>query len=331
MRLDAVGLGNAITDALVRIDDDSVLAQLGVDRGVMTPVDHGRWHDIFERVSHLDMEIAAGGSCANTISALGYCGAEVLYCGQVGDDAFGEQYARLITEACGRHALVVAAGDVSGKCLSLISHSDGERTMITDLGAAGKITGLGGFAERIGDARVLHLEGYALLGGNIREALFAAVATAESVGTAISLDCADPFVARMVGKDVEALIRDHANIAFLNREEAELVTGKGAHAAIDVLRDWTDVIVVKLGAEGSLVAMNGEVVHVPAFPVNVVDTTGAGDSYAGGFLYGWLNGWTPRQCGELGSRIASATVGQLGAVVRDRARIRQLVLAVEAG
>ncbi len=297
----------------------------------MTPVDHVRWHEIYEHVKGFGVEVAAGGSCANTISALGYCGAEVLYCGQVGDDPFGDLYGRLITEACGRHALVVAFGDVSGKCLSLISRADGERTMITDLGVAGKLAGLGDFANRIADARVLHLEGYALLGGNIREALFAAVAHAESVGTAISLDCADPFVARMVGKDVEAVIRDHADIAFLNREEAELLTGKGAHAAIEVLRNWTDVVVVKLGAEGSLVAMNGDVVHIPVVPVVVVDTTGAGDSYAGGFLYGWLKGWTPRQCGELGSRIASATVGQLGAVVRDRARIESLVSAVERG
>lgn len=329
MRLDAVGLGNAIMDALVRIDDDALLTELGLTRGQMHPVDHHRWHEVYDRVHGLGVEVHSGGSCANTISALGLLGARVDYCGQVADDRFGELYAASMTETCGRHHLHVAKGEVTGKCLSLVSRKDGERTMLTDLGAATRLDRLGEFEDRIRAARLLHLTGYLFLGGNIRESAFRAIEVAEAARVPISFDVADPFVARTIRDDVEWLVRDHAAIAFFNREEAQHVTGRPAYAAIEVLAEWLPVAVVKLGAEGSLVARGGEVVHVPAFAVDVRDTTGAGDAYGGGFLYGWLQGWTPARCGELGSRIASLTVGQVGAVCRDREAVAAARAAVE--
>ena len=117
---------------------------------------------------------------------------------------------------------------------------------------------------------------------------------------------------------------------FLNREEAETVTGLGAYAAIDVVGKWVDWAVVKLGGEGSLVHHEGQTHHIRVFPTTVRDTTGAGDAYAGGFLFGWLRGWDPARCGELGSRVASLTVGQVGAVCRDRAAMSAARHATES-
>lgn len=328
MGVDAVGVGNALMDALVRIDDDEILDRLGVIRGQMTPVDDARWREIYEAVKHLGVEHHAGGSCANTISVLGILGAAVDYRGQIGDDHFGREYRRSLDEACGGSSLHVNGELSTGKCLALISHKDAERTMLTDLGAAVQLSGLGDFSPTIESARVLHLEGYLFLGGSTRETAFAAIAAAEAQDVPISLDVADPFVAHTITKDLEWIIKDHATIAFLNRDEAEALTGHGAHQAIRTLAEWAPWVVVKLGAEGSLVAHGGHVHHVPSFPTVVRDTTGAGDSYAGAFLYGWLQGWSADRCGELGSRIASLTVAQVGAVVRDRAAVAAALAAV---
>lgn len=331
MSIELAGLGNAIMDALIRIDDDQVLSELGVPRGQMTLVDHARWHAVYERLHQHGVDVHAGGSCANTVATAAILGASARYCGQVGDDRFGALYGESMGTACGGHALRVVPGAVSGKCLSLISRKDGERTMLTDLGVAGQFGSLAEFAPVITGAKLVHFEGYLFLPGASREVAWDAVRTAKAAGVPISFDCADPFVAHAIRDDVEKLLREYVTIAFLNREEAEAVTGLGAYPAVDVVGGWVPHAVVKLGGEGSLVHHGGHTVHVPVFPTTVQDTTGAGDSYAGGFLYGWLRGWTPARCGELGSRVASLTVGQVGAVCRDRAAMAAARNATEAG
>jgi sugar/nucleoside kinase (ribokinase family) len=328
VQYDVVGLGNAIMDALVKIEDDAVLDTLGLVRGQMHPVDHERWVAVLGKVRHLGVEFHSGGSCANTVATVALCGGEVIYGGQIGADEFGSRYALSLEDACGRHALHIDRTLPTGKCLSLISARDGERTMLTDLGAAIHLDGLGVIHQHITQARLFHTTGYKFLGGAMRETAFAAVQTAEAHDVPISFDVADPFVARTIGADVEALIKDHVTVAFLNREEAEIVTGKPIEAAIDELAGWAETVVVKLGGKGSVVLHGGERYAIPVFPVAVADTTGAGDTYAGGFLYGRLRGLSPAACGELGSRLAALTVGQVGAVVRDRAKIAAVKAAV---
>jgi hypothetical protein len=331
VRHEVVGLGNAIMDALVRIDDDSLLSDMGLTRGQMHPVAHAPWHEAYDRVKHFGVEVHSGGSCANTISTLSLLGARVLYRGQIGDDVFGELYEKSMTEVCGGHSLVRTEQFVTGKCLSLISSRDGERTMLTDLGAAVHLPTIGEFADAIRSARLLHLTGYLFLGGPIRDAAYEAVRVAKAAGIPISLDVADPFVARTIPDDIVSLLRNDVDIAFLNREEAEIITGRPAREAVRVIGEWVETAVVKLGGEGSLVHRHGAVTTIPVFKVRVADTTGAGDAYAGGFLYGALQGWSAEKCGELGSRVAALTVSQVGAVCRDRAAVLAQRAAVLAG
>jgi sugar/nucleoside kinase (ribokinase family) len=325
---DVVGLGNAIMDALVRIEDDSILTELGLVRGQMHPVDDARWREVFRRVEPLGAETASGGSCANTISTMALLGARVLYCGQIGADPFGEAYARSMHATCGTHALVRSDVHATGKCLSLISTRDGERTMLTDLGAAVHLEDFGGFGGEIARARLLHLTGYLFLDGPIRSVAHEAVRAARDAGVPISLDVADPFVARTKTEDMRRLLKEVVTVGFLNREEAEAVTGRPAHEAVEEIGDWCRVAVVKLGAEGSLVRAGGRTHAIPVVRVPVADTTGAGDAYAGGYLYGWLHGWDPDRCGQLAARVAALTVRQVGAVCRDRAAITDALRAV---
>ncbi len=316
-KLDVAGLGNALVDALVRLPSDGVLSDLGLNRGTMHPVNHEQWERAYAAVKELGAEIHSGGSCANRVAVLGLLGADCSFCGQIGDDEFGRIYARELVDACGRHSLQTAQVGNTGKCLSLIS-ADAERTLVTDLGAAVRLADIGGFADTIRQSRVLHVTGYLFLGEPMRGAALQALDFAKQAGVPVSLDVADPFVIGVVKDLMWDVVRDYADLVFLNEEEAAAMTGLDSEQGLEMLAPHVDTVVVKLGRRGSLVAKGDQRLMVPVYEAQAVDTTGAGDCYAAGFLYGWTQGWSTEKCGELGSRIAALTVQQVGAVVRDR-------------
>ena len=320
MNFDVAGIGNALMDALVIIEDDSVLADLGLTRGMMHPVNHERWMQSYERLRDHKISFESGGSCANTISTVGLLGGRAILYGQVGDDQMGHLYANKVHDACGGHALRFVQDRATGKCLSIISAADAERTMLTDLGAATELGQLGDFAQTLTQARWVHCEGYALLGPPMSDTLIEGVRIAKAAGAKISLDASDPFVVHSARERVWSTIRDYADLVFLNAEEARGLTGLSPEEAIFRVAEEGKVktIVVKLGSRGSLVLEDGRLYEIPVRKIQAIDTTGAGDAYAGGYLYGVIQGWTPEECGKLASAVAALTVGQVGAVVKDR-------------
>ena len=328
-RFDAVGLGNAIVDALVRIEDEAVLGEYGFARGQMTPVDDGRWQEVLSKVEQLGVQMASGGSCANTLAAMGLMGSEVRYCGQIGDDEFGALYEKSMLEACGSHALTRTAQHATGKCLSLISTRDAERTMLTDLGAAVHLSGLGTFDEDIRESGILHVTGYLMLGEPMASRCMEAVAVANQAENLVSVDVADPFVVGVCRDTLTHLVTEFADVVFLNAEEARAMCGSTPEDALMTLSEDVDHVIVKLGSEGSLVRTGGKTYKIGIHPTEALDTTGAGDAYAAGYLHGLTRGWSPERCGDLGARIASLTVGQVGAVCRDRVALAAAVSAAE--
>lgn len=317
-RYDVAGLGNALVDALVRMDDKPFLLAHGLDRGHMTPVDHARWQAIFHEIQEHGVEIHSGGSCANTIAGLGFMGAQSIYCGQVGDDQLGHLYAARMKEACGEHALLWTREANTGKCLSVVSETDAERTMLTDLGAAVMMHDLGPFPDIIRSSRVLHVTAYLLLGEPMASRAREAMAVAVQEQIPVSIDVADPFVVSTVRDAMWAAIEEFADIVFMNEEEATTLAGvDDPIAALDKVAEICDTVVLKLGSRGSVVQHRGERVTAGVHPVEAIDTTGAGDAYAAGFLYGYVRGWGAARSADLGSRTAALTVAQLGAVVRD--------------
>jgi sugar/nucleoside kinase (ribokinase family) len=327
--IDVAGLGNALVDALVRIDDDSVLDQLGVVRGRMKPCDHAEW----ERAYHLvrgnhHVEIQSGGSCANALATLGFLGATTRFCGQVGDDQMGALYRQRIEEACGTHAIRVTGEHATGKCLAVISGPDAERTMFTDLGAATLLPALGDFDAVIESSKMLHLEGYLFLGEPMLSRALEAIAIAEANGVEISIDLSDPFVVATVRDLMWSVCTEHADVVFLNAEEAKLLCGGSPEDALGALGEVCDTVALKLGAQGSIIAQGDRSWPIDPQRVRAVDTTGAGDAYAGAYLYGRLRGWEPGHAGRLASRVAAATVSQVGAVVRDRSHLADVVREV---
>ena len=327
-KYDVAGLGNALVDALVLMDEAEFLASQNITRGQMTPVDDARWRSIHDQLQHHGVEIQSGGSCGNTIAGLGLLGASAIYAGQVGDDELGRLFADRMNEACGQHALSWSRKVATGKCLSIVSSVDAERTMLTDLGAAVTMDGLGTFDEVIRNSRIVHITGYLLLGEPMASRAEEAMAIGVQEQIPVSLDVADPFVVHTVRDRMWASIEEFVDIVFMNEEEAKALTGTDdLDAAIEAVADVVDTVVMKLGSKGSVVMHRGERFEAGVFPVDAVDTTGAGDAYAAGFLYGYVNGWDPRRSAELGARVASMTVGQLGAVVRDADRLRSAIHA----
>lgn len=325
--VDVAGIGNALVDALVVMDERALLVSHGITRGHMTLVDHDRWQAVYREVQDAGVEIQSGGSGANTIAALGFLGAKAVFCGQVGDDQFGKLYESRMVESCGQHALNTTTTANTGKCLSLISKSDAERTMLTDLGAAVGMEALGGFADTVRQARVLHVEGYLLHPGPMTDRAREAMAIAKDNGVVVSLDAADPSVVAAQRPAMLQIIEDYCGIVFLNEEEATTMVEGGVDAALDTLGAICDTVVVKLGKRGSLVRHRGETFRAGVHVVNAVDTTGAGDSYAAGFLYGYTHGWSPTRSADLAARVASLTVAQVGAVVRNRDAMQEALSA----
>lgn len=328
MSWDVVGLGNAIMDALVVVDDaDALLDELGLIRGTMHLVDDTEWSVAYDRVKAAGVTLDAGGSCANTIATLGRLGAKALYRGQVGTDELGGVYVDRMIDACGVHALKSASGQPTGKCLSIVSGTDAERTMLTHLGTAGHLPDLDTFAEALRTAKVAHFTGYTMLDGPMWDVVQDAMRIARDAGTTVSLDVADPFVVNTIRDRLWHVTDAFADVIFLNAEEARALTDQAPeHAAETVAKEArVRTVVVKLGSRGSIVVHDGQRYEIGIRKVHAIDTTGAGDAYAGGFLYGMVHGWTPAASGALGASVAAATVAQIGATVKDREALGALV------
>ena len=328
MHWDVAGIGNALMDALVVIEDDGLIEELGLTRGTMHPVDHDRWDEVYQRVRTLNPEFHSGGSCANSIATAGRLGSKALYRGQVGDDQLGHLYASLLEKSCGGHALRFDKALSTGKCLSLISARDRERTMLTDLGAAVHLPELGGFSAELQRTKVAHFTGYTLLDGPTLPVVLEAMGIAKAGGAQVSLDAADPFVTSMIPDRFREVMAEHVDIAFLNEDESKAISGltDPEESARKMAADaGLRTVCVKLGSRGSVVLHEGDLVQIPVYPVEAKDTTGAGDAYAGAFLHGITHGWDAERAGKLASAVAALTVSQVGAVVEDQERLQSVL------
>lgn len=329
MHLDVCGLGNALVDALVVLDEGEVIKRHGLKRGTMHLVNHDRWEEVYAEVKAGKVELHPGGSCANAVSTVALLGGNASFCGLVGEDELGRVYRAKLQETLSGTHLVSRNSVQTGKCLSLVSSVDAERTMLTDLGGTTELLPADLPFEAIEHASWLHITGYLFTGGSVGDAAMEAMDRALHAGTRISLDVGDTFVIDHFRDTVAHVIRRYADAVFLNEEEAShLIGGGDAALALHEVGQWADTVIVKLGKRGSLVRHEGLVYPVEAHAVAAVDTTGAGDAYAGGFLFGLTRGWPIHACGRLASAVAAMTVGQVGGVIRDQEQLRELLPSI---
>ena len=328
-RLDVVCIGNALVDVLATAKDED-LTDLGLVKGTMVLIDHERSAAIYERMGATTE--ASGGSAANTAAGVAALGGRVAFLGRVADDLFGRAFThdiRSIGVAFDPTPTAAVPGEiVSGHCLVLMTE-DAERTMATHLGVASEFGAVDLHDGHLGSTQILYLEGYLWDQPPAKSAMREAIETAHRNDASVALTVSDPFCVQSHKAEFLELLNGDLELLFANEEEAMMLFGVSTfEAAVDAVAETGVLAVLTRGAHGSVVVTANGPVDVPAAPVDrVVDTTGAGDLFAAGFLYGITNGLAPEEAARLGGVCAAEIVSHVGA--RPLADLR--ALAVGAG
>ena len=312
---DIIGIGNPLLDSTVNVDH-AFLAAHGLAHGGMTLIDAAKHDELLAALQGKAISNHPGGSVANTLAAASAIGGKTLFLGSIGQDANGETYERLIKEL-GIGSGLETSTTPQGQCLVMVT-SEGERTMATFLGAALDLHSDEISETLIKEAKVLHIEGYQLDGEENSKAVFKACQFAKEYSLEISIDLADPGVIDRHEERLRTLINEYATIVFANETEAKRYTGLEEEAAAEQLAASCVLAVVKLGERGSIIAGEEGTFLIEGFNVPVVNTNGAGDTYAGIFLQSRLNGESIPRAGLLASYGAAQVVAQAGAqLTRD--------------
>jgi sugar/nucleoside kinase (ribokinase family) len=307
-----LGMGNALTDILLRIENDEVLAQLNLPKGSMQLVDGGKSKEITTLLSEISPKMATGGSASNTINGITRLGAAAGFVGKIGKDEVGEFFRNdMLNNGVVPHLLY--SETPSGQCTVLVS-ADGERTLCTFLGAACELDAKDLTPDMFVGFDIFHIEGYLVQNHDL---IRTAVKMAKQAGLQVSVDLASYNVVEENLDFLNEIIRDYIDIVFANEEEARAFTGKEPEEALIHIADHCDIAVVKIGKEGSFIKSGSERVLVKPRLANCIDTTGAGDLYAAGFLYGLANGYSLDICGKIGSLVSGNVVEVLGAKMTD--------------
>jgi sugar/nucleoside kinase (ribokinase family) len=320
--IDIVGIGNAIVDVIAHAEDD-FLAREGLVKGTMTLVDAARADALYQTMGPA-IE-ASGGSAGNTMAGLASLGGKGAYIGKVRDDFLGEVFRHDITAIGVRFETPAAtSGPGTARCLILVT-LDGQRTMSTYLGACVELGPADIDRDIIASARVTYLEGYLFDPPQAQEAFRKAAAIAHAAGRRVALTLSDPFCVGRHRTAFRDLVDRHVDILFANEAEiCSLYETQDFGAAAAGVRGRVAVAALTRSAAGSVILAAGAEHHIAAAPVSrIVDTTGAGDLYASGFLYGLTRGLPVPTCGEIGSLCAAEIISHLGA--RPEVKLSQLV------
>ena len=308
---DVYALGNAIVDTEVSVDDDFLSAN-GLSKGTMTLVSEQRQAALARQLAGHAKHGAAGGSAANTAVGVAQFGGSAAFAGKIGSDENGALYRLSMAEAGVDFDADEVAGPPTGSALILVT-PDGERTMQTNLGASYHLTAADVDPDRIRRSQVLYVEGYLFGSGPTEAVVRHAMAAAASAGVRIALSLSDPGVVTNSGDAVRHATRAKVDLLLCNEAEAAVYTGrKRREESLAELAKDCPLVFLTCGGDGSLIADGGEITKVEGYDVPVVDTTGAGDMYAAGVLYGLTHGLSPAESGKLGSFAAARIVSQIG-------------------
>jgi sugar/nucleoside kinase (ribokinase family) len=303
-----LGIGNALVDILATLTDDAILREFNLPKGSMQHVDEPAANRLWERLHTLGgVQHVAGGSAANTMAGAAQLGLHCTFIGKTGNDEPGQLFAR-DQAAHGITSALLHSATSTGRCTVFIS-PDAERTMATYLGAAIELSP-GDLDEKMFRGHhYFYIEGYLVQNHDL---VRRAMALAKAQRLVIVLDLASYNVVEQNRDFLHGMLRQYVDIVFANEAEAEAFTGKKPHEAVGELSKLSDIAVVKTGGEGSLVQCGDSVHAVKPCPAQVIDTTGAGDLYAAGFLYGHAAGWPIDRCAAAGSITASKVVEVIG-------------------
>ncbi|MCJ8143512.1 adenosine kinase [Ancylobacter sp. A5.8] len=310
--LDVIGFGNAIVDVISR-SEETFLASHGMQKGAMTLIDEARAETVYGAMGP-GVEIS-GGSAANTMVGIAALGGRGGFVGKVRDDELGGIFAHDIRAAGVAYATPAAtAGPATARCLILVT-PDGERTMNTYLGAAQDLSPADVDETAVALAGVTYLEGYLWDPPAAKEAFLKASGIAHANGRTVALTLSDAFcVGRYRAEFLDLMRSGVVDLVFANEAELTSLYETGFDAALAAIRGDVTRAVVTRSEKGALAVCGDDLVAVPAHPVaKVVDTTGAGDLFAAGYLHGFAKGFSPEESLKLGALCASEIISHIGA------------------
>lgn len=310
--LDIVGIGNAIVDVLSGAED-AFLKKRGLVKGTMSLIDAKQAEALY---ADLDIEIErSGGSAANTMVGIASLGGSSAFIGKVKNDPLGEVFRKDIGEAGVEYRTVPAQfGPATGRCIVMVT-PDAQRTMETYLGACALLAPDDIDEETIIRARITYLEGYLWDPPAAKKALVKASRIAHDAGRSVALSLSDPLCVERHRREFLDLIDDHVDILFSNEVEiVSLFEADSFGEAVEEIRDRCETVALTRGKKGSVIVDGGEIHTLEAEKVDkVVDTTGAGDLFASGFLYGMTHGFEPVDAGRIGGIAAAEIISHYGA------------------
>ena len=311
-KLKILGIGNALVDIMVLIENDLIINNLNLPKGGMTLVDGDQSAMIQNEISHLNIKIATGGSVANAINGIAGLDVDCGFVGAIGRDELGllfknDMFKRGIS-------LVMKELDLPpGRAVGFISQG-GERTFATYLGAAIEMGPDDISTELFNGYDLFFIEGYLVFNHAL---IMAAATAAKSAGLTIALDLSSFNVVEANQDILNELVDNYIDIIFANEEEAKSFTGMLPEEALDNLADRCDIAIVKVGKEGAFIKQGTCKWHIPAVTSSVIDTTGAGDYFAAGFLAGLATGCDLGKCGSIGALMAGEVIKVIGAELSD--------------
>ena len=311
MSLDLIGVGSPLVDLVLQVDEDFLTSQVSGAKGGMELVDAAAIEALVKKAKKKPV-LAAGGAASNTTVGAANLGLQTAFIGAIGNDETAAFYREALTRQGVDPRLVIHPTEASGRVLSLVT-PDAQRTMRTNLGASQTLLPEHVTPEAFAGAKVVMLEGYTLFNHDLTRAV---ARSAKAAGCQLALDLASFEVVRFNRGVLEELLSGQVDIVFANEDEAAAWVEGGPEAALADLARRASIAVVKLGKHGALIARGDERVTVAAEPVvEVIDTTGAGDTWAAGFLAAHRRGLPLAACGTLGAKAAAAVVQVMGATV----------------
>ncbi|MFK7820425.1 MAG: adenosine kinase [Planctomycetaceae bacterium] len=312
MKYDVYGVGNALVDIQATVKDET-LDSLGFAKGAMTLVDDKMQAKVLTKIDSGSTNRCAGGSAANTIMGVVDLGGKAAYVGKVAQDPIGKFFLQDMRDRGVVIEVPPSAEGDSGTSVILITE-DAQRTMLTNLGVSIALDTGDIDEDELKRSQYVYVEGYLFSGEQTRAAAIHAIELAKKNDVKVALTVSDAFLIDMVKDEFWDLIKGPVDLLFCNEQEARSLTGEDdAIECAHVIHRHAADVALTLGENGSLLMHDGQVIPVEGVGVNAIDTTGAGDMYAAGLLYGITNGLSWKQAGHLASNVAGKIVSQLGA------------------
>ena len=330
-KYDVYAIGNALVDIEYHATV-SQLENLGIDKGVMTLIDEQQQNSLVAQLGDSHEKMACGGSAANTLIALAYMGGSSFFDCRVSSDMAGCFYSRDLNESGVDSHLerkMVRSG-VTGKCLVFVT-PDADRTMNTYLGVSAELDVNDVSIDAIPHSEFAYIEGYLASSENMRDAAIEARRIAEQNGVKVALTLSDPNMVNFFRDNLQAMIGDRVDLLFANEDEANsLAETDDFEATLAYLKGIARQFAVTRGKQGSVLFDGENMIPIDPCEVRAIDTLGAGDMYAGAFLYGLTHGMTFERAGELASMASARVVEQYGPRL-DKASVQALLASYNAG